>query len=191
MDLKKIKTLLENYYNGDTTKEEEIILREYLSNENIDNELIADKDIFLFQIHQNMELNNTPDISEEIWNSLNRNNTGAKKENKNFGYIYLKIAASIIILVGSYFILKTQVFNPEQETYFTDTYDNPEIAYQQAKETLLYVSALLNNGTSHLEPIQKINESTQNLKKLSSFNYGLNELSPINTYDLANKYFKQ
>lgn len=191
MDLKKIKTLLESYYSGETTKDEELILRDYFSNENIDNELIADKDIFLFQIHQNKELNNIPDISEEIWSSLNMNNIEAKKENKDFGFFYLKIAASIMILVGSYFILKNQVFNSKQKTYFTDTYDNPEIAYQQAKETLLYVSALLNNGTSHLEPIQKINESTQNLKKLSSFNIGLNELSPINTYDLANKYFKQ
>ncbi len=39
MDLKRIKTLLEKYYSGETTLEEERILREYFSNETVDNEL--------------------------------------------------------------------------------------------------------------------------------------------------------
>lgn len=191
MDLKRIKTLLENYYNGETTKIEEMILRDYFSNDEIDNELIADKDIFLFQIQEKKKLNDIPDISEDLWNSLNITNEEKMNKGKNSSYFFLKVAASIIVLVGSYFLLKTQVFSPGQKTYFTDTYNDPEIAYQQAKETLLYVSALLNNGANHLEPIQKINEGTQSLSKLSSFNMGLNELNPIQKYDLANKYFKQ
>lgn len=191
MDLKKIKALLEKYYNGETSRDEEKILRGYFSSENIDNELIADKDIFLFQIQESKKLDIIPDISEEIWNSINRNSAKNNKKVRSFAYVYLKVAASVVFLLASYFLLKTQIFNPEQKTYFTDTYDNPEIAYQQAKETLLYVSALLNNGAGHLEPIQKINESTQELNKLSSFNIALKELSPISKYDRANKYFKQ
>lgn len=191
MDLKKIKTLLERYYNGDTTSAEEKILREYFSSDSIDKEFVADKDIFLYQIHENEKVDNMPDISNEIWNNLNKNKEGRLRKDNNLRYILLRIAASIIILTGSFFLLKNQVFNKNRNIQFTDTYDNPELAYQQAKETLLYVSAILNNGADYLEPIQKINEGTQELKKLSSFNEGLEKLSPLNTYNLADKYFKQ
>ena len=191
MDLKKIKALLERYYNGDTTSAEEKILREYFSSDVVDKEFVADKDIFLYQIHENDISDKMPDISDEIWNNLNKNKEGKLRKDNNLRYIFLRIAASIIILIGSFFLLKNQVFNKNQNIQFTDTYDNPELAYQQAKETLLYVSAILNNGTDHLKPIQKINEGTQELQKLSSFNEGLEKLSPLNTYNVAAKYFKQ
>ena len=191
MDLKKIKALLERYYEGESTLNEEKILRDYFSNKIIDDELIAEKDIFLYQIHENDELNKIPDISSKIWNTLNKKEVDKTKVKRNLGLIYLRIAASIIILVGSFFLLKNQVFDENRNIQFTDTYDNPEIAYQQAKETLLYVSAILNNGTDHLAPLEKINEGTQKLNKLVSFNEGLKELIPLNTYIVADKYFKQ
>ncbi|PLX16793.1 MAG: hypothetical protein C0597_07715 [Marinilabiliales bacterium] len=152
---------------------------------------MAEKDIFLYQVQETNDLENIPDISSDILNSLPDIDTHKIQKNRNLIYNYLRIAASITILLASYFILKNQVFNSNQEIPIADTYDNPEQAYEQAKETLLYVSALLNNGTNHLEPIKKIDEGTQKLNKISSFNKGLNELKPIKEYTKADKYFKQ
>lgn len=191
MDLKKIRTLLEKFYNGESTIEEEKILREYFSNELIDSEFIADKDVFLYQVHENENLKGIPDISNEIWNSLSNIDDYKIKTNNNLTYFYLRIAASIIILIGSFFLLKNQVFNKQQNIQFADTYDNPEEAYQQAKEALLYVSQVLNTGAEHLDPIAKMDKGTQELNKLSFINEGLKELDPINKYNIANKYFKQ
>ncbi len=189
MDLKEIKALLEKFYNGDTSLEEEKILREYFSNEVINDELRADKDIFLYQVQEEKSNQIIPDISDEIWNNLNSNDNSQK--DKSLTYVLLRIAAGLVILIGSYLLLNNQVFKKQQTIQFTDTYENPEQAYEQAKQTLLYVSAMLNNGANHLEPIQKINEGTKELNKLSSFNEGLKELNPINKYKIADKYFKQ
>ncbi|MBU8892922.1 MAG: hypothetical protein KOO66_09085 [Bacteroidales bacterium] len=191
MDLKKIKALLEKYYSGDTTLDEEKILREYFSSDIIDKELIADKDIFLYQIHENDKADSVPDISNKIWSTLNGIEIDNTKKFYDLRYLFLRIAAGVVILTGSFFLLKNQVFKKDQNFQFTDTYENPELAYQQAKETLLYVSAMLNNGVDHMEPIQKISEGTQKLNALSSFNKGLKELSPISKYSLADKYIKQ
>ncbi|MCK5170760.1 MAG: hypothetical protein KAQ75_12855, partial [Bacteroidales bacterium] len=120
MDLKKIKALLERYYNGDTTSAEEKILREYFSSDIIDKEFVADKDIFLYQTHEKDISDNMPDISDEIWNNINKNEKGKLKKNNNLRYIFLRIAASIIILTGSFFLLKNQVFNKNQNIQFTD-----------------------------------------------------------------------
>ncbi len=191
MDLKRIKVLLEKYYSGDSTLDEENILRKYFNSEVVDSELIADKDIFLYQSQENAKSMEVPDISDQIWDTLKDIDSKKVKSKKSVKYLFLRIAASIIILTGSYFLLKNEIFNKEQNIQFSDTYDNPEIAYQQAKETLLYVSAMLNNGTDHLEPIQKVSEGTEQLYKLSSFNKGLKELSPVSKFRVADKYIKQ
>jgi hypothetical protein len=191
MDLKSLKALLEKYYKGESSLEEEKILKDYFSSHDVHSDLIADKDIFLYQVQETENLKVLPDISEDIWNSIAETNTPKLHKNNKLNYFYLRIAASVIILLASYFVLKNQVFNSHQEIPIADTYDNPEQAYEQAKETLLYVSALLNNGTGHLEPMHKINEGTQKLNKIASFNKGLNELKPIQEYSKADKYFKQ
>ena len=188
MDLKKIKTLLEKYYNGETTLDEEKILREYFSKDDIDIEFIADKDIFLFNYQENKELDNTPDLSEEIWNKIQKSEKNKPKKNNNLTYNILRIAAGIVILLGSFLLLKDQVNNKDQNFQITDTYETPEQAYEHAKQALLYVSTMMNNGTNHLEPIKKINEGTQKLNSLSSFDNGLKKLSPINKYKIADKF---
>ncbi len=190
MDLKKIRALLEKFYNGDTTLEEEGLLRDYFMNEPVDQEFIADKDIFLYQIRENQDKEAIPDISDEIWNKLQVDRTDNNMINNKIVYFYLRIAASILVIIGSFFLIKNQVFDKNNEMQFSDTYDNPELAYQQAKETLLYVSAMLNSGTEHLEPIKKIDEGTKPLNSLSTFNKGLSELKSITEYNKADKYFK-
>lgn len=191
MDLKRIKALLEKYYKGETSLEEEKILKEYFCKENIDAEFIPDKDIFMYQIQENEDIHNVPDISNEIWESLNSCEENKDKKNNKLAYVFLRIAAGILILVGSYYIISDQVLNTDQNIIIKDTFSEREVAYEQAKETLLYVSALLNNGTDHLEPIHKINEGTQKLNKLSKLNDGIKELEPIMKYSKADKYFKQ
>lgn len=190
MDLQKIRVLLEKYYNGDSTLEEESLLRNYFLSESVDQQFAADKDIFLYQDQETQYNEHIPDISDELWNELQNNSAHKTKSNNKIAYFYLRIAASVIIILGSFFLIKNQVFNKDTEIQFTDTYDNPELAYQQTKETLLYVSAMLNTGKEHLEPLKKIEEGTQPLSKLTSFNKGLNELKPIKKYSKADKYFK-
>jgi len=190
MDRKEIRVLLEKYYNGESTLHEENKLREYFSGDQINPEFIPERDLFLYQIHEVEDNQEIPDISEEIWNNLSKEDSDKNKVVRSLPYLYLRIAASIVILVGSFFVIKKQVFDNKNTIQYTDTFDNPELAYQQTKEALLYVSAMLNSGADHLEPIQKINKGTKPLNKLTTFNKGLQELKPITNYNKADKYLK-
>lgn len=190
MDLKKIRALLEKYYNGESNIEEEKILRDYFNQDNITDEFIADKDIFIFNSSEQESLEQLPDLSEQIWTTLNEQPV-EYSINKKFLYWTLRIAAGILVLLASYFLLNDQFILDDSKYQAVDTFENPEEAYKQAKQTLLYVSAMLNNGAEHLEPIQKINEGTQKLSPLSSFNDGIKELKQIKKYQIGNKYIKQ
>jgi len=192
MDLKKIKTLLEKYYNGESSREEEEILRVYFQGDDVSNEFIADKDIFMFNSQESSEINSLPDLSNEIWENIkNQESIIEQKKSRSLNYMMLRVAAGFAILFSSYFLLKNQIFNESQTIQYTDTFENPEQAYLETKKTLLYVSQLLNSGTDHLEPIHKIEEGASKLNSLSSFNDGLKELDPLKKYNIADKYIKQ
>lgn len=192
MDLKQIKALLEKFYNGESTLDEEKILNEYFKQDDISSDLIADRDIFLYNQEEKNSLQDIPDISDDILNTIERNELHHIPVRRKTIYWMYRVAAGIIILLASYFILENQLDkNQNGEYQFADTYENPEEAYDHAKQTLLYVSAMLNNGTEHLEPIEKINESTQKLSPISTFNDGIKELNQIKKYQIANKYIKE
>lgn len=192
MDLQKIKALLEKYYSGESSLEEEEILRTYFTQADVIPELQPDKDIFMFNLEQKSEQDNMPDMSEQIWRAIEEDNLPKTISMKQkVVYWSLRVAAGIVVLLASFFLLKNQVQEENQSNKITDTYNNPEEAYKQAKQTLLYVSAMLNNGTEHLEPIQKINEGKEKLNPLASFNDGIKELNQIKKYQIANKYIKQ
>jgi hypothetical protein len=192
MDLKQIEALLEKYYNGEASIEEEKILRTYFEGSNISDDLIADRDIFLYNLNEIEIQDSLPDLSEEIWEGINNEQIKIdNKTTKRINYRLMRIAAGFIVLFASYFLLKNEIFDHTQTIQYTDTYKTPEQAYQETKKTLLYVSQLLNSGTGHLEPINKIEEGAKKLDPLSAFNQGLNELDPIKKYAIGDKYIKQ
>lgn len=193
MDPKQIRSLLEKYYNGETTLAEEEILLNYFKSETIDNEFIADKDIFLFNQEEKDKVDSLPDLTEDFWAGIQESDKQQtiKKNKRSLAYNVIRIAAGVIILIGSYFLIDNQYNSQDGNLVYVDTFEDPEEAYQEAKKTLLYVSQLLNNGTNHLEPIAKIEEGANKLNTIKSFNEGLKELDPIRKYSVADKYIKQ
>lgn len=189
MNREKIKALLEKYYEGDSSNEEEKLLRNYFLGDHIDDEFLPHRDIFIFSESEMISNKDIPDISNEIWDNIQSSNNVNTFKKRKLIYNYLSIAASIAILIVSFFFIRDEIQNKDT-IQFEDTYENPELAYLQAKEALLYVSAKLNSGTEHLDPIKTIDKGAEELKVLSTFNQGLNELKTIEKYNIAKKYIK-
>jgi hypothetical protein len=63
------------------------------------------------------------------------------------------VAASLVILAGTYLILS-------RETKSIDTFSDPAVAYAETMKILYSVSVQMNKGTSALEPVSRINEIT-------------------------------
>ena len=49
-----------------------------------------------------------------------------------------------------------------------DTYEDPERAYEEAKQALLLVSSLMNEGTQHLTKLEEFDEAQQTVKAQKS-----------------------
>jgi hypothetical protein len=174
MEIQEVKKLLEKYYEGLTSLEEEARLYAYFKQENIPDYLMAEKEMFLYYTTEKGE-EYPADLSAEINEMMdrleNKPNTGSKQFSK-YLYWISGVAASLLLIISSYFFLKSPALE--------DTYDNPELAYQETKKVLLYVSSKLNKGTLPVEKnFSKMTSGTEEITKISKLNKGLNEVQTI------------
>ncbi len=88
------------------------------------------------------------------------------------------LAAGLLVMIAVYlFYIRTDGPSLLASNQMTDTYEDPLEAYEEAKRTLAYVSAKLNNGTSELAHVRQVTKTVDPLKSLSKINKGSKELS--------------
>jgi hypothetical protein len=162
MNTKELNRLLEKYYNGESSEDEELVLRRYFETDDIPESFKAEKEIFRYY----SEHLNIPEPSlnfeEKIIAAIDSvdDKPEISKLRKQI-LIFISVAAVILVLVGSYFFF-IQKSEPE------DTFSNPATAYSETVKILFDVSSQLNRGTETLESVQKFEETaTKSFKTLN------------------------
>jgi hypothetical protein len=163
MNAEELNRLLEKYYNGESTEEEERNLREYFNEKNVPKGYETEKEIFRYYMAAGEVPEPSIDFEARILAGIDDasdSNKGSQKTRKLI-LTYMSAAAGLLILAGSYFFF---VHKAEPGDTFTD----PEIAYAETIKVLMAVSSQLNHGAQALEPVSKINEMT--IKSFEAFN---------------------
>lgn len=143
MELKKIETILEKYFQGETSISEENELKNYFSSADVAQHLEQYKPIFgYFSKAKEQEFKQTIPLQ-------------AKKRK----VAWLSIAASVIVLLG---ISTFTYLHQPQEPNDLGTYDSPEAAFEATQKALSMLSKNVNVG---IESVSYINEF-QNSKEL-------------------------
>jgi hypothetical protein len=170
MNEEELNRLIEKYYNGDSTEEEEDVLRNYFRQSDIPEGYETEKEIFSFYTESVDYIAPSVDFEARILAGID--SSGRKKGLQNFKKYILPLmstAAGLLILAGSYFFF---VHKPQP----LDTFKDPQIAYAETIKILRDVSVKLNRGSQVLEPVGKINEMTK---------------KSIETINKSSKYVKQ
>lgn len=154
MNAEELNRLIEKYYNGESTEEEEKTLREYFKKNNIPAGCETEKLIFGYYTAAGEISEPSPDFEARILAGIDASDSkrGLMKSRK-YLLPYLSAAAGLLILAGSYFF-----FIHRTET--GDTFKDTELAYAETIKILMGVSSQLNQGAKALEPISKIDEMT-------------------------------
>ena len=175
----KIRKLLDRFYQGETTLEEEKILQDYFSSASVPEELMPDRDLFrtIEPASQNISV---PDgLNQKILNVIDQQARKVVKTRRISMFTLSGLAAGLLVVIALY----TGFFSKGQPArlashQMSDTYDDPQDAYEEARRTLAFVSAKLNTGTSELVHVKKISKTASDpLKSLSKINKGSKELS--------------
>ena len=174
MDIKKLRKLLQKYYNGETTLKEEDTLKKYfVDNPDVDEEFRAEKEQFV--MFDKAEKQDVPieDFEKKLEILIDNQKVIYPVFKRNKIWIRIAaVAASILIIFGVYNSIKYFTGKPE----YKGTIEDPYMAYEETKNTLLYISEKLNYGTRELDNINKLNSSIQKLNTVSKLNQGLNKL---------------
>ena len=171
-----INDLIEKYFTGETSLEEEQILRGYFKGSNIDPRLLSYAPLFQFFEKEKeivFEDSKMPKFQNaEIGNPKPK--TQNPKLNILRGGYFWKIAATLAFLVvGSVAIFK--VFEPKSpqivahrgaKIIVLDGDDDPEVAYEKVKEALSLVSKKMKKGTDETtDGLMKLKDATTVLNK--------------------------
>lgn len=163
----KIKELLERYYQGVSTPEEEKILLRYFMEEKIPESLEEERIVFL-GLHGKAAPQVPPSLEKDLCaliDTLEREESRVAKMPDAAPSIpqfrWRSFAASIILLIGlaSWGLLTYS----EQPRVMTETYTDPEEAYKETERILSFVSEKLNRGIGGIERTDEELSRTRNV----------------------------
>ena len=172
MNTNEIKTLLQKYYDGWSTPEEELLLESYFLNGRPDREFAADEQYF--RDMKEIRLAEIPvpeDLEQSVLNRLESIQGQSAGSSRRLLYLVMSSAASVLILISSILFLNRRDLVNELS--------DPQLAYSESLSALEKVSGYLNQGTSGLSDLSTLSDAVEPLKKLNSIHRATQELSVL------------
>jgi len=180
MNSQRIKHLIKKYEKGETSVREEQELKAFFQQDEIPFNLRGYRDIFTYFEKSSKEELPDPDFEKKLIAAISE--TRSKRSFTKIRSLYgiSGIAASIVVLIGLYFVMRVN------NTY-QDTYSDPELAYAEVKKVLMKVSGNFNEGTKELKNVKAMDKGLDELNKISAFDDGLKSMEKISVLDKSNE----
>lgn len=184
MNSRQIEIILERYFSGDTSLEDEKVLKEFFQAKDIPAHLVSLKEQFEFFSAEKEKEPLNASFDDKIIELINQEeNQSTKRTRRIYLYMATGIAASILIIMSLFF-----QFDPFSKR-IKETFSDPQLAFNETKRALLMVSQTLNSGINPIAKASKLNDGVQELSKISSLNSGITEFNKISIfYELQQRF---
>lgn len=171
MEYKEIERLLNRYLEGETTLEEEALLKAYFSEPGIKVKHAEMQEMFQYfdvaKQHSAPPLDITTELNEVIAKEL-------KKESGNrFRRVYAWVGSAAAVMVISIGLF--QYLN-KPEPFIKDTYNDPKLAYIETKQALMKVSRIMNRNTIKLKYLSNMDASFDQVQKVAKIDKIVNSV---------------
>lgn len=158
MKTKEVKDLLQLYFEGETSLNDEKRLEAYFQSDDVADELKKYAEFF-GGISELTAVTGESTIEEDVMDFILENEHQEKTKYRSMWRIVTGIAASIIIILGGLLMYE------QQQKPFKDTFNDPAKAYAYAEHTLEFVSSKYNKGLAELSNFKKLQEGSAEIKK--------------------------
>jgi hypothetical protein len=170
MNTSEINRLLEKYYDGESTLQEEKTLREFFAGEDIPEQLRIHRELFAHYGREQEVSVVDPAFENRITASLEQAQEQVQVVSmtppRNRFMFMAGIAAGVLLLIGLFATIRYEVSNgPTVTAVRTD----PESAYRDVNEALMLVSGNLNNGLKQVERLQMVDKAMKNMQLFNKF----------------------
>lgn len=181
MESQRINTLLQKYFEAESTLDEENELITYFTSGTVEEEFKPYIPVFSGLKEISDEEN--PELGEELMNYILESEHREKVRYRWMWQMVTGVAASLLIVM-----MAVNFYSDKNE--WKDTFDDPQQAYAEASKTLEFVAGKYNKGLAQLKPISKMEEAATPLYSgMETVNKGLEKLKSID--NLNTKIKKQ
>jgi len=154
------------------------MLREFFSSADVPEDMIPDRELFRGMEAEADSIRIPESLDSRILKVIDKAEREAARVRRINLFSLSGLAAGLLALIAVYlFFLKTDGPVRLASHQWEDTYEDPVQAYEEVRQTLIYVSEKLNTGTSELQRVKEVNKASDPLKSLSKINKGSKELS--------------
>lgn len=152
-------TLIEKFWNGQTSESEEQELKRLLAQSTHD-EHAALREYFLYT---NTIQDKT--LPSSFDNEMTASLPGRESTTRQL-WPYMSVAAAILLTFAAVFLIRPNNSTPQvAQNEFVDTYEDPNEAYEAVKAALLKVSNNINVSMDHTKKLRNFNRIQQQVKK--------------------------
>ncbi len=139
MDAEKLRFLIEKYFEGETSLDEEASIKQaFKENPGLQKEFGEAALFMAFSLERDLEPKN-------IEVSIGEEESETKVRHISFG-TFLRWAAVLVIVASTVFLFLPT--DNSRQGMMEDSFENPELAYVEAKKALAMVSEKMNQGRS-------------------------------------------
>lgn len=174
MDYNNIKQILEKYWEGETSLQEENLLHEYFNSDDVVEELKDVQPMFqYFEVERTARIDN-PNFNEQLLAQLEETvvkpiHTVNYRRNRIIKLV-ASAAAIVLIAFSGYFVYQQIEVDEkpvaEKPLQLEDLTDEERLAYEQTKAALAYVSTKMNRGTNiAAKNLIKVQKTTKKVLK--------------------------
>ncbi len=184
-EIRHIKKLLEEYYRGNTSTRDEEEIMEFFRSEHIPDELASDAALFGF-FREERSFQGNEKLEKRIAEAIVSHGAERSSVFSRWKYYWISgAAAAILILMAVFADLKLR--NNSPYAVKEDTYEDPYLAYAEARRVIYFVSEKMNEGTESLKNLEKIDAGYKYSRPVFSFVPGVQKLEYLNTIDETKK----
>lgn len=147
MELDKIEKLLTDYFEGNTSLQDEVLLMDYFNNQKVADHLLQYKPIFIgLAAAKNEHSDRVYKLEEET----------PKRKNQSWRYA---VAALFLVAfgIGAFFLSPSQQMTQEEQEALT--------AFEDSKKAMLFLSENFNKGIKQLSYVDQFGIATDKVWK--------------------------
>ncbi len=161
------------------------MLREFFATGDVPEHLAADAELFgFFRLQQEGEL--SADLQNRLEAIIDEKTERSLSAFTKWRYYWISGAAAVILIMLALF-LDLQIKKRPSLQATRDTYEDPYLAYAEAKHVLYFVSDKMNTGRKPLQNIEKLESGKQFVQPVFSIGAGLQKLEYFSTIERTKK----
>ena len=150
MDNETLKNLIDRYFDGQTTEEEERRIKDYFASVEVDDSLAEYAPYFSAMSDNDMyDESDAADIERRMEQQIDSWNKVEKRSSRNARHLSMKWITGIAAMMAIVFTIAYATIRENRTLAVAtpqDTFDNPEDAYREAERALVTFSEAINKG---------------------------------------------